>query len=141
MWALLGSPLMIGCDIRNMNDATKRILMNKDVIAINQDSAYNMAYNINKQKNDNGFCECPVYVRLLDNGDFAIGMFNLADEKSSMWASNLSLDTLGLAESTGKTLQMKDLWSGEQITVKNGIYTCEIEPHDCRLFRAKVIDK
>ena len=141
LWALLGSPLMIGCDIRNMNDATKRILMNKDVIAINQDPAYNMAYNINTWHNDDGFCERPVYVRLLDNGDFAIGIFNLADDKLNMWACKLPLDMLGLSESTGKTLQMKDLWSGEEITVKNGIYTCEIEPHDCRLFRAKVIDK
>ena len=38
IWALLGSPLMIGCDIRNMNDATRNILMNRDLIAINQDA-------------------------------------------------------------------------------------------------------
>ncbi len=37
IWALLNSPLIIGCDIRNMDDSAKAILMNKDVIAINQD--------------------------------------------------------------------------------------------------------
>ena len=37
IWALFGSPLMIGCDIRNMNEETKKILENKELIAINQD--------------------------------------------------------------------------------------------------------
>ena len=31
------SPLLIGCDITNMSDSTKEILMNSEVIAVNQD--------------------------------------------------------------------------------------------------------
>ncbi|MGN0115680.1 MAG: glycoside hydrolase family 27 protein [Acutalibacteraceae bacterium] len=141
LWALLGSPLMIGCDIRNMNDATKRILMNKDVIAINQDLACNMPYNINARCNSEGFCEFPVYVKQLDNGDFAIGMFNFSEEKSNKWNCAVQLDMLGVSETTGKTLQMKELWTGEESVVKNSVFVSEIEPHDCRLYRARVIDK
>ncbi len=37
LWALMKSPLLIGCDIRNMDDATLAILTNKEVIAISQD--------------------------------------------------------------------------------------------------------
>ena len=37
LWALLGSPLMIGCDIRSMDHETRSILMNQDVLDINQD--------------------------------------------------------------------------------------------------------
>lgn len=36
LWALLKAPLLIGCDITNMSDATKKILMNAEVIAVNQ---------------------------------------------------------------------------------------------------------
>jgi alpha-galactosidase len=36
LWALAKAPLIIGCDITNMSDATRRILMNPEVIAINQ---------------------------------------------------------------------------------------------------------
>lgn len=145
LWALLGSPLMIGCDVRNMNDATKRILMNKDVIAINQDPAYNMPYNINFHPNSEAYNDSlvrfPVYVKQLDNGDFAIGIFNLSEEKTNKWNCDLRLDMLGIAESSEKTLLLKELWSGEEIVVKNSVFMCEIEPHDCRLYRARVIDK
>lgn len=37
LWALLGTPLMIGCDIRQMNPAARDILMNREVIRLNQD--------------------------------------------------------------------------------------------------------
>src|SRR5689334_13627693 len=38
MWAMLRAPLLAGNDIRSMSDATKAILLNKEVIAIDQDS-------------------------------------------------------------------------------------------------------
>jgi hypothetical protein len=37
MWCMLAAPLMAGNDLSNMSDDTKRILTNKDVIAIDQD--------------------------------------------------------------------------------------------------------
>ena len=37
-WAALKSPLMIGCALENMSNATMEILGNEELIAINQDS-------------------------------------------------------------------------------------------------------
>lgn len=37
MWCMFSAPLMIGCDVRNMSDETKKILLNKKVIEIDQD--------------------------------------------------------------------------------------------------------
>ena len=37
MWCMMASPLILGNDLRNMNDATRNILMNKEMIAIDQD--------------------------------------------------------------------------------------------------------
>jgi alpha-galactosidase len=37
LWCMLASPLMIGCDIRKMDEAAKAILSNRDIIQINQD--------------------------------------------------------------------------------------------------------
>lgn len=39
MWAIMAAPLIAGNDIRTMNQTTKDILLNKEVIAVNQDSA------------------------------------------------------------------------------------------------------
>ncbi|WP_307471972.1 hypothetical protein [Paenibacillus harenae] len=46
LWCLLGSPLLIGCDIRTANQTTKNMLLNPDLIAINQDIESRGAYRI-----------------------------------------------------------------------------------------------
>ena len=46
LWAFLGSPLMIGCDIREMSDETRRILMNDEMIRINQDPLCRQPYKV-----------------------------------------------------------------------------------------------
>ena len=153
LWALLSSPLMIGCDIRNMSDETKKILMNKEVLKINQDPACREPFfvldrrlKINEnRKPDEPFYsnlekELPIIAKFLDNGDIAIGLFNFTESKAG-WGSHFLVDTIGLPITSGKTLELTDLWSGEKIYPLNGvvkIYECD--PHSCRLFRAKIID-
>ena len=140
LWALLNSPLMIGCDIRNMDENTKKILMNKEVIAINQDEESNVPFDariINSPYDDDIF----VYAKMLSNGDYAIGFFNFTDEKTNEWQTHFTLEKLGLDEATGKTLLMKELWTGETERVENGIVRFKLEPHTCKLYRASVIDK
>src|SRR6202034_3402452 len=39
LWSMLAAPLIAGNDLRSMSDETKAILMNKDVIAVDQDPA------------------------------------------------------------------------------------------------------
>lgn len=142
LWALLNSPLMIGCDIQNMNDATKNILMNKEVIAINQDKDCNAPFRIKSADNwDVDNPEYDIIAKFLSNGDIAIGVFNFSDQKPTAWDLNFTTEKLGLPESTGKTLLMKELWTGEEIKVENGCFLTDVEPHDCRLYRAKVVDK
>ena len=38
MWCIMASPLILGNDLRNMSDETRQILLNKEMIAIDQDS-------------------------------------------------------------------------------------------------------
>lgn len=48
LWALLKAPLLIGCDITNMSEDTKNILMNKEIIAVNQDSLGKQGRRVHK---------------------------------------------------------------------------------------------
>lgn len=136
IWAFLGSPLMIGCDVRNMNEPTKAILTNEELIAINQDRACRQPVKIkgNWMVNDDMQLR---YYKQLENGDLAIGLFNLADETIVMW---VNLDEMGLPFSTGKTLAVKELWTKEEFTVKNSILRWEIGPCDCAVFRGRVVE-
>ena len=48
LWALVKSPLLIGCDITNMSEETKEILTNPEVIAINQDPLGKQGHKIKR---------------------------------------------------------------------------------------------
>ena len=48
LWCISKAPLLIGCDIRNMSNDTKKILMNKEYIAINQDKLGQQGHKIKR---------------------------------------------------------------------------------------------
>jgi alpha-galactosidase len=134
IWAFMGSPLMIGCDVRNITPATKETLTKKELIEINQDPACRQPYRLNGIWQDD---DTLVYARNLAGGDIAVGLFNLKSEKA---VARFNLDELGLPHSTGKTLKMTDIWTGKEASTANSTVIWELEPYDCAVFRAKVVD-
>ena len=156
MWALLNSPLMIGCDIREMDEATKEILLNRDVIAVNQDPkgsqpffANNFMWTPNEARKSSSEphfekypLDVPIIAKYLDNGDIALGVFNFTDETANRWQMTVTCDNLGLPMNCGKDFEAVDLWTGETIPSFNGTLMIDtLAPHACRLFRVKIIDK
>ena len=133
LWAFLGSPLMIGCDIRNMNQATKDILMNEDMIRINQDPSSRQPFRLTGLW---GGDDLMLYARHLENGRIALGFFNLMDKKVY---ARVNLDELGLPLSTGYTLSLKNVWTKETESVKNGTIIYPLEAFDCAVFDAEVV--
>lgn len=133
IWALLGSPLMIGCDVRNMNKETFDILSNEELIKINQDADCRQVFKLSLYSGNN----IKAYARNLENGDIAVGFFNLTDKNVTV---KFLLDELGLPVSTGKTLEMHEVWNGETVTVKNGTLIKNIEAFDSLVYRCRVVD-
>lgn len=134
LWALMNSPLMIGCDIRKMSKETVEILTNKDIIALNQDEEARGPYCIRQWNNPE---KVMAFVKPLSNGDYAIGMFNFSETASEM---SLQFWDIGLSAAAGKGLSIYDCWSHEEEGTFKERYVCTIEPHGCRVFRGKVID-
>lgn len=134
MWAIMNSPLMIGCDIRNMSDATKNILMNKDVIAVNQDSEGRGAYLLNS----NGWAgvNVKILVKALENGDYAICMVNFGDHRGM---GTICFWDMGLPAASGYGFELYDCWEHEVIGRYSERYSCDIESHDCKFLRAKLV--
>ncbi len=134
LWAILNSPLIIGCDITKMSDAAKEILTNKELIAINQDVAGRQTFMVGSWLlGPEHFC----IGKLLENGDIAIGLFNLSDEEKSMFFGN---EDLGLAIGTGKKLELHDVYTGEVTPMENELFFSRMAPHTSRVWRAKVVD-
>ena len=121
LWSLMASPLMISCDVRNMNEATARILTNKDIIAVNQDRLGVQAQR--KLKTD----VWQIFVKPLENGDVALGILNTADTEQT---ADIDLAKLGI---TNKNTA-KDLWSKQ--TMKTGKrLKVKVAPHETKVYR------
>ena len=132
-WCLMGSPLMIGCDIRNMSRETLELLSNPEAIAINQDERCCQPYRI-RSYGETG--DCRVYVRMLSNGDFAIGVFNLG-ETDAMFAFNF--DEIGVPKACGKQPVLKEIWSGKETIPPNATMRLTLKPHDCSFYRCRIV--
>jgi alpha-galactosidase len=91
LWAMLAAPLLAGNDLSKMTPETKSILLNKDVIAIDQDP-------LGKQ-GDRVSAEGPfeVWSKPLQNGDLAVALFNRGHDAEQM---SLPLAKLGLSASS-----------------------------------------
>lgn len=134
IWAFMGSPLMIGCDVRALSKESLDTLSCKELIEINQDALCRQPYRLSGiWQNEDTL----IYARNLTNGDIAIGLFNLGEEKA---VARFNLDELGLPLSTGKTLDMTDIWTGKKADTANATVFWDLEPYDCAVFRAKVVD-
>ncbi len=138
LWAFLGSPLMIGCDIRSMTPETARILMNRELIAINQDRACHQPFSIGGSFNyavgdaEDSF----VWAKILDNGDIAIGFFNLSDSPRNLY---FTMADLALPRFCARKLMMTDVWTGEVCQTGDECFMTRVEACDCRVFRAKLV--
>ena len=75
---------------------------------------------------------------MLDGGDIAVGVFNFSEKDGFV---SFNIDQLGLPESTGKTLELHNLWEDETVTVKNGILRHPIKGYDTFLCRCRVVNK
>lgn len=124
LWALAASPLLAGNDIRDMSDATKAILMNKEVIAIDQDA-------LGKQASPEkvGDTKLERWVKPLANGDAAVGIVNLGDAPAT---ATVNAGYLGLH---GKVKHARDLWKHEEVQFKNGEYSAEVPAHGILMLR------
>ena len=110
MWCMLAAPLILGNDVRSMSQETKDILMNKEVIAINQDTLGIQGLR--------AFAEdgIEVWLKPLANNDWALCVLNRStDSKEYMldWQSFNLYDDVS-SRSTGfdsKVYNINNLWT------------------------------
>jgi len=123
LWALTASPLLAGNDIRKMSDATKAILLNKEVIAVDQDPLGKQASPV---KNGN----LEMWVKPLKDG-VAVGVVNLdnAAATASVKASDLGLK--------GSVKSARDLWAHKDVKFENGAYSASVPAHGILMLRVR----
>ncbi len=123
LWALLNAPLLAGNDLPAMSPATKKILENKDVIALDQDWAGTQGHKIR----DDGDTE--VWAKPMSDGSAAVVLFNRGSATAAM---STTAKDLGLK---ARDYRVRDLWSGTE-TETAGTLRAAVPSHGSAVFRA-----
>lgn len=118
MWCMMASPLIAGNDIRTMSQTTKDILLNKEVIAVNQDSAGKQGYRV---KSANGL---EIWVKPLgtDGTTKAVALLNRNASASNI---TVNLSDIGITGS----ITVRDLWAKADKGSFTGSYTALVPSH------------
>ncbi|WP_030227925.1 NPCBM/NEW2 domain-containing protein [Streptomyces sp. NRRL WC-3626] len=122
LWSVAAAPLVIGSDIRELSETSLGILQDRDVLAINQDTAGVQAVRVGPA----GTTE--TWVKRLADGDRAVLLLNRGDSPATLTTSARSV---GLS---GKRFALEDVWT-DRVTESAGTISAAVPAHGAALFR------
>jgi alpha-galactosidase len=125
LWSMLAAPLIAGNDLRTMSDETKSILMNREVIAIDQDPAAKPVETLGEQG------QIETLWRPLQDGSIVVGIFNRGNTAA---AADLQWSILP-AGFAGKKAEARDLWKHTVVPMNGASYTDVVPAHGVALLR------
>lgn len=129
LWCLLSAPLLVCCDVRAMNEATKRILTNREIIAVNQDPLGRQAVRIRKM----GVRE--IWGKKLSDGSWAVGFLNRDDENKRN--IDLNFKWIGIKDAA----IIRDLWRHENLGKFSTSFATVVGVHEVKLLKVIPIRK
>lgn len=130
LWAMMAAPLIAGNDVRAMNDSTRAaadirdILLNRDVIAVDQDSLGIQGKIVQASPS-----ELQVWVKPLADGSRAVLLFNRASVPSTITAN---WGTIGLKT---KKARVRDLWAHTEQAVVENFTSAPVPSHGVVMLR------
>jgi len=120
LWVLLASPLLAGNDLSKMTDADKALLMNKEAIAIDQDSLGKQGDRLYESG------DLDVWTKPLTGGRVAVGLFN-----RSWSVRDVSVDLAAIGFKNGGNV--RDVWKGKDLGRRSGVFTDTLVKHGATL--------
>lgn len=122
MWALVASPLMIGCDLTKLDDFTFSLLANDEVIEIDQDPLGKGAGCIAEGK------DWEIWARPLADGSIAAGLYNKSNLEQTI---PFELNQAGIL----CKWRVRDVWRQEDVGVFMDRYEASVPGHATHLIR------
>lgn len=116
IWCMMSSPLAMTNDLRNLTPDDRRILLNSEIIAINQDP---LGIAAERKVNTDTH---QIFVRPLSNGRHAIAIINTADTAQKLSAD---LNRLGIE---GRH-NLRDVWQHKTVAKKASRWSGKVAPH------------
>jgi alpha-galactosidase len=126
MWAIFAAPLLAGNDVANMSADTKEILLNKDVIAIDQDPLGQQGRRVKKTG------DLEVWSKQLQDGGRAVALLN-----RGATPAKISVAWIDIGYPDAVSANVQDLWTKKESSAVKGGYSAEVPSHGVVMLRVK----
>ena len=123
LWAIMAAPLMAGNDVRALSPATRDILVNREVIAVDQDSLGVQGTLVSERTP-----ELQVWMKPLKDGGRAVVLLNRSALQTVISASWWRLRMSGPA-------RVRDLWAHADLGAFTGRFSATVPAHGVVMVR------
>lgn len=124
LWALMAAPLLAGNDLADMDRATREILLNRDVIAVDQDALGVQGRRVR----DDGDLE--VWSKPLADGGRAVVLFNRGKAPA-----RIAVNWPEIGFPAQVALEVRDLWAHKSMGPQTGRYAATVPSHGVVMLR------
>ena len=121
MWSIMAAPIMISSDVRNMSNETKELYLNKDMIAINQDSLGVQGHRVSDVNGKQ------IWTKPLKNGDIAVALLNNNNSTQTVECNFADIGVEGEVE-------VRDAWKKKDLGPVSHV-SIELPAHGSALLR------
>jgi alpha-galactosidase len=125
LWCLLTSPLLLGCDLADIDEFTLSLLTNDEVLEVNQDALGRQAKQIAADLTHE------IWAKEMEDGSIAVGLFNrdfLFEDSKSITLNFSDLDIKG-------PRRIRDLWRQKDLGTFEDKFETKVPPHGVVLVR------
>jgi len=134
MWAMIAAPLIAGNDLRNMSPATKEILTNKEVIAVNQDSLGIQAFKYFAKDS------VETWLKPLKDGAWAVTFLNRKSTPQPIdfnWQNEIINDDFSKETLDAKktNYKVRNVWTKKETGDTKKPLKAVVPPHDVLMLR------
>ena len=130
LWAIMAAPLIAGHDVRSMSLATKEILTNREVIAVDQDSLGSQGMLVWESPP-----ELQVWSKPLADGSRAVALLNRSASSAKITAS---FARLGLHVDSA---MVRDLWAHQDRGTFRRQYEADVPSHAVVMVRVTPVSR
>ncbi len=121
LWCLQASPLLIGCDLTQLDPFTLGLLTNDEVIDVDQDPLGKAAHVVVPAEKESSY-PIEIWARPLEDGSMAVGLFNVGPAAAQ---ATLNWSDLHLAGAH----KVRDLWRQKDLGTFDQKFQSEVPSH------------
>jgi len=121
LWCLQAAPLLIGCDLTQLDPFTLGLLTNDEVIDVDQDPLGQAAHVVKPAAAD-ASPSIQIWARPLEDGSMAVGLFNLGTDATQVTLNWSDLQISG-------TWKVRDLWRQKDLGAFDQKFESQVPSH------------